>query len=93
MKLVRPIKIHLNEIFSIQKCLKQEDLSLLLFNFASEYTMKRVQGNQKGLTMNETHQLLVYAEDINIVSENIDTMELVRSLSMDTIKQRSPTRG
>ena len=47
----------------------------LLFNFALECTIRRVQVNQDGLKLNGTHQLLAYADDVNILGESLHTVK------------------
>jgi hypothetical protein len=38
-------------------------------------TIRKVQENQVGLRIKRTHQLLVYADDVNLLEDNIDTVK------------------
>jgi hypothetical protein len=64
---------HLSDSFPIQNGLKQGDaLSPLLFNFAVEHAIRKVQENQVRLKLNGIHQLLAYANDVILLGDNID---------------------
>jgi hypothetical protein len=70
------IGIHLSNTFHIKNCLNQGDaLSPLLFAFALEYAFKKVQENQVGLKLIETHKLLASADDVNLLGDNIDAIK------------------
>jgi hypothetical protein len=87
MKLVRLIKMCLNETYSIisigklfsdsfliQCGLKQGDaLSPVRFYFTLEYAIRKVQENQVGFKLKGTHKLLAYADDVNLLGDNTDT--------------------
>jgi hypothetical protein len=61
---------------TIRYVLKRGDaLPPLLCNFALEYAIRRVQANQETLKLNDTHELLVYADDFNIVGGSIRSIK------------------
>jgi len=101
IKLVRLIKMCLTETYSRVQVgknlsdmvpnrngLKQGDVLLpLLFNFALEYTIRRVQVIQEGVKLNGTHQLLVYANDVNILGGNVHTTKEITEALVEASKK------
>ena len=89
MKRVRLIKIclierysrarvgkYLSDMFPISNGSKQGDaLSQFLFNFALEDAIRKVQVCQCGLKLNYTHQLLIHADDSNIMGGSMYTIK------------------
>jgi hypothetical protein len=52
-------------------------LAPLLFKFDLEHAIRRLQVNQRGLKLNGTHQLLVYADDVNALSGSGHTIKKI----------------
>ena len=66
----------IKRLFPVRNGLKQEDALLpLLFSFALDYAFRRVQVNLDGLKLNGTHQLVAYADYVNILGGSIHTVK------------------
>jgi hypothetical protein len=79
---------HLSDNFPIQNCLKHGDASSpLLLNVALEYAIIKVQEKQVGQKLNGTHHLLVYPDDVNLLSDNIDAIKKNTETLIDASKE------
>jgi hypothetical protein len=66
---------NLSDMFPIRTGSNQGDaLWPLLFNSALEYANRRIQVNQDGLKLHGSHQLLVYADGVNILGGSVNTI-------------------
>ena len=62
-------------------------VSPLLFNFALEYAIRKVQETNLGLDMNGTHQVLAYADDVNLTGDDIRTIERNPDVLLNACKE------
>jgi hypothetical protein len=114
MKLVRLVKMclnetynrirvgkHLSDTFPIKNGSKKGDAILpLLYNFL-EYAIRRVQAHHEGFKLNGTYQLLVYADEVNIlggsvhaIKKNTDTVVVVgREIGLEVNAEKLSTRS
>jgi hypothetical protein len=88
-KLVRLIKMRLNETyskvrigklmsdkFSIQNGLKQgRSIPQVLFNFALEHAITKVQENEFGFELNGTHQQLAHVDGVNLLADSVNAIK------------------
>jgi hypothetical protein len=65
---------------TLRICADIHAISTYLFNFALEYAIVRVQVNQDGLKLSGTHQVLVCADDVNILGGSVHTVRKMQKL-------------
>jgi hypothetical protein len=72
-----PTGKHLSDAFLVHNVLKQVDaLFPLLFNFAVQNSIMKVQENQEGMQLNGLNLILVHADDVNLLGGgNINMIE------------------
>jgi hypothetical protein len=54
---------------------------------ALEYAIRKVQENQAGLKLNGTHQLMAYGDDVNLLEDNIVTINKNTHTIIDASKE------
>jgi hypothetical protein len=57
------------------------------FSTFLSYAIRKVQENQVGLKLNGTYQLLAYADDVNLLGDNINTIKKNTGTSIDASKE------
>jgi len=66
----------MSDNFEIRNGLEQGDaLSPLLFNFALQYAVLKIKEDKKRQTLNGLRQLFVYADDVDLIGDDIDALQ------------------
>jgi hypothetical protein len=76
-------------IFLIQNGLKERDAlsPFFFFQISLKYTIRKIQGNRRGQKLNGTHHLLVCADDVNLLNDNIDIIKNKKHTLIDASKE------
>ena len=56
--------------------MKQRDVLSFPFDFALEYAVRKMQESNLGLDKNGVHQVLAYADDVNLIDIDNRTVEI-----------------
>jgi len=81
----------LSHMFTIKNGLTLGDaVSPLLFNFALEYAIRRVQVSQDGLKINGTHHHPVYTDDVNILGGSVHNVKKNTDASVVASRESGP---
>jgi hypothetical protein len=85
---------YLSDNFPTQSGLKQGDaLSPLLFSFALQYAVRKVTVQQVKLKLHGTYQFLVYADDLNLLRNIINTTRRNTETLFHTTKKDNAGHG
>jgi hypothetical protein len=78
-----------SDMFPDKNSLKEGDaLSQLLFNFAVECAIRRVNVSLDGLKLNKTHQLLVYADGVNRLGGSVHSTKKNTTTLVDRTRSK-----
>ena len=85
---------YLSYSFPIENGQKQGDaISPPLFNFEQEYAIRNVQKARLGVDMYGTHQVFAYADDVNLIGDDIRTIERNAGVLLNTSKVQQKIQG
>jgi hypothetical protein len=62
----------------------------LHFQIALQYALRKIQENQVGLHLNEIYHLLPYANDVDVMGDNTETIKKKKGTLIDVIKEDGP---
>jgi hypothetical protein len=82
------VQVHHLQVYASENWIHFQSKELpLLFNFALVNAIRKAQENQVGPKLNGTHQLLAYADDVNLLGDNIDTIKTNTETLIDGSKE------
>jgi hypothetical protein len=77
----------LGAVHVIRQILNGQSILITLWWFALDSAIRTVVENQVALELNGTHQMLVYADDVNLRCDSVDTIKKKTQTWVDTCKK------